>query len=168
MRVTPARELTVHNVNIRRARVDEADWVVTMIYRMIEEMARYGGETPAAIESVRAHLASPIAEQLAGADACYCIAESEQHERLGLAGAETATQSGCYEPRRQLHVGVVYVMPQARGQGIGGLLINAILAWGRERGFETCDLNVFANNPAKSLYQKLGFSVLQYKMTRTL
>lgn len=154
-------------IDIRPATVEEAPWVVAMIYRMMQEMARYGGHQPATSEIACAQLALPIAEQLASNDACYQIAETARHERLGVAGAEVITLGGAYAAKRLLHISVVYVLPPARGLGIATRLLTTLFEWGRMQGIEACDLNVLAGNPAKSLYEKFGFSVVQFKMTRT-
>jgi GNAT superfamily N-acetyltransferase len=155
-------------IDIRPAFVEEAPWVVAMIYRMMEEMARYGGHQPAAGEIVCAQLAPAIAEQLGSDDACYRIAETAQHERLGVVGAEIMKLGGAYAANRVMHIGVVYVLPPARSRGIATRLLKASLQWGQEQGIGVCDLNVLAGNPAKALYEKLGFSVVQFKMTRPL
>jgi GNAT superfamily N-acetyltransferase len=55
-----------------------------------------------------------------------------------------------------------------RRGGIGSVLLTRILDWGRAAGSEQCDLNVLTKNPAKSLYEKQGFSVLEVKMVRSL
>jgi ribosomal protein S18 acetylase RimI-like enzyme len=43
-----------------------------------------------------------------------------------------------------------------------------MLDCGRAAGIEQCDLNVLSQNPAKSLYEKHGFSVAEVKMVRSL
>jgi GNAT superfamily N-acetyltransferase len=47
-------------------------------------------------------------------------------------------------------------------------LLDRILDWGRAVGAEQCMLNVLANNPARSLYGKIGFSELELKLVRSL
>lgn len=156
------------NISIRHAHVDEAEWVVTSIYRMVQEMSQYGGHEPDAMDRARERLADPIADQLAGGHACYFVAESAARERLGLVGAEVTTLGGTFLPKPQLHIMVVYVVPQARGRGIAGRLLADALAWGRAQGCTACDLNVVAGHPAQSLYQKLGFAVSHLRMMRPL
>lgn len=155
-------------ISIRCARVDDADWVVETIYAMVTEMSRYGGQTPDTAEHARERLARPIAEQLVSSDACYLLAQSTAHERLGLVGAAVTTLGGTFVPRPQLHISAVYVTPQARGRGIAGRLLSALWDWGREKGCVACDLNVVAGNPARSLYEKLGFAVSHFRMLRPL
>jgi GNAT superfamily N-acetyltransferase len=75
---------------------------------------------------------------------------------------------GGFAPKKTLHISAIYVLPQFRRGGIGGRLIARILDWGRAAGSELCDLNVLSENPAKSLYETCGFSVLEVKMVRSL
>jgi GNAT superfamily N-acetyltransferase len=62
----------------------------------------------------------------------------------------------------------VYVLAQYRRGGVASALLRRILDWGRTVDAEQCTLNVLANNPAKSLYDKNGFSEFQLNLVRSL
>lgn len=49
------------------------------------------------------------------------------------------------------------VMLPRRGQGIGSLLFNALLARAREAGLATLSLSVESDNHARGLYERVGF-----------
>ena len=49
------------------------------------------------------------------------------------------------------------VMAEARGQGIGGALLDALLTLAREQGFRALSLTVERQNPARRLYERKGF-----------
>jgi GNAT superfamily N-acetyltransferase len=50
------------------------------------------------------------------------------------------------------------VVPEARGRGIGGALLDALLALAREQGFRALSLAVDRQNPAaRRLYERKGF-----------
>jgi GNAT superfamily N-acetyltransferase len=52
----------------------------------------------------------------------------------------------------------MWVAPQARGSGIGGRLVNAVIEWARARGHSSLLLDVAdANLPAVALYHSQGF-----------
>ncbi|MFI9310927.1 GNAT family N-acetyltransferase [Streptomyces triculaminicus] len=51
----------------------------------------------------------------------------------------------------------VYVVPDERGQGLGGELIQAVLAWARELGLER--VTVHSSDQAVSAYSRHGFTV---------
>ena len=49
------------------------------------------------------------------------------------------------------------VVAEARGQGVGGALLDALLALAREQGFRALSLAVDRQNPARRLYERKGF-----------
>lgn len=52
----------------------------------------------------------------------------------------------------------VIVQASMRGKGIGGALISELMKHAKERfGIEILHLEVYENNPAKRLYERLGF-----------
>jgi ribosomal-protein-alanine N-acetyltransferase len=54
----------------------------------------------------------------------------------------------------------IFVPPQARGQGIGRVLMNTVSAWARDLGAEEVRLEVRASNArALRLYERCGFIV---------
>jgi ribosomal protein S18 acetylase RimI-like enzyme len=158
----------IDNIAVRDARHDEASFIVQMIRHMVTDMVSHGGNAPATDDKAWEKIAAAIADELKGSNAKYLIAESPDSGPVGVAGAELITSGGAFAPKKTLHVSVLYVLPQFRRGGIGGRLMARILDWGRAAGNELCDLNVLSENPARSLYEKLGFSVLEVKMVRSL
>ena len=56
------------------------------------------------------------------------------------------------------HLFQVWVSPEARGQGIGRLLLTAVLAWAEAFGVRTVRLGVTSSHPAAvQLYRHAGF-----------
>jgi ribosomal protein S18 acetylase RimI-like enzyme len=51
------------------------------------------------------------------------------------------------------------VKPQARGRGVGGMLLDALIAEATRRGVGLC-LNVRHDNPARRLYERVGFRLV--------
>ncbi|WP_369266324.1 GNAT family N-acetyltransferase [Streptomyces harbinensis] len=52
----------------------------------------------------------------------------------------------------------LWVSPEARGEGVGGRLIEAVTAWARQSGSATLKLAVLpGNEPAIALYRRHGF-----------
>jgi ribosomal protein S18 acetylase RimI-like enzyme len=51
------------------------------------------------------------------------------------------------------------VKPQIRGQGVGGMLLDALIAEAARRGVGLC-LNVRHDNPARRLYERVGFRLV--------
>lgn len=156
------------SIRFRDARQDEAPLVVQMIRQMVSDMARYGGHAPTTDSTALENLTSAITDELKRNDAKYVLVEPTNGDPIGVAGAQLITLGGVFAPKRTLHISVVYVAPQFRRGGIGGALIARLLDWGRAAGGEECDLNVLSKNPAKSLYERHGFSVVEVKMVRSL
>ena len=51
----------------------------------------------------------------------------------------------------------IALAPDARGRGIGTVLLTALVDLAREQGFGRLSLSVFIVNPARTLYERLGF-----------
>lgn len=56
----------------------------------------------------------------------------------------------------------IFVAPEARGQGVGTALLEAIVAEGHRRGYSSVRLDVIDTNPrARALYERQGFKPLK-------
>jgi GNAT superfamily N-acetyltransferase len=53
----------------------------------------------------------------------------------------------------------IAVKPDVRGQGVGRMLVAALIAEARHRGLGLC-LNVRNTNPARRLYERMGFEAV--------
>lgn len=62
----------------------------------------------------------------------------------------------------------IYVLPDYRKQGIAERLCKAALQQLEEEGFKNVQLQVFSENPAKLLYEKLGFRDVSMLMGKHL
>jgi GNAT superfamily N-acetyltransferase len=166
-----ARTSTMERMNeivIRDAGHDDVTWIVQMIHQMVEHLTRYGGHARATDGAASQKMEAMVADALKGGSTRYLIAQSANGDPLGVAGAELITLGGAFAPKKTIHIHVVYVLPQFRRSGVASALLSQILDWGRTIGAEQCTLNVLANNPAKSLYDKSGFSAFELKLARPL
>jgi ribosomal protein S18 acetylase RimI-like enzyme len=158
----------MNEIVVREARHDEARFVMEMTRLMVLDMERYGGCSAATAESAWDKVGVAIAEELKEDKYKYLIAETANGDRIGLAAAKIVTLGGAFAPKTNIHLSVVYVRPHFRRAGVGRELILRALKWGYDMGGEYCDLNVLAENPAISLYKKLGFAETAIKMKRPL
>lgn len=65
------------------------------------------------------------------------------------------------------YLGFMYVRPAYRGQGVNGLVLDALVDWIRNRGIAEVRLEVYAENAAaKKAYEKAGFvpNLLEMRM----
>jgi GNAT superfamily N-acetyltransferase len=73
-----------------------------------------------------------------------------------------------FAPKKTLHISAVYVVPAHRRHGMARRLLEAALDWGRQAGCVEADLNTLVHNPARALYERLGFTAFELKMVRRL
>lgn len=65
------------------------------------------------------------------------------------------------EPER-LHIIDISLVPESRGQGIGGAMLRDLLDQARELGKQV-SIHVEKFNPARRLYERLGFELVEDK-----
>jgi GNAT superfamily N-acetyltransferase len=71
--------------------------------------------------------------------------------------------------RHHGYLAELYVMPQARGKGLGRALIEACEAWARARGHKLLTVGVLAKNPsAIRAYEGTGYAPYWTTMRRYL
>lgn len=61
-------------------------------------------------------------------------------------------------PKPTVYIQDVYVTPEYRGRGIGRTLLAQVAAYAQTRDAAFIELNVSADNPARSLYARSGFT----------
>ena|SRR5688572_25792764 len=64
------------------------------------------------------------------------------------------------ETAGDLHIIDISLLPDSRGQGLGGAILADILDLARDRG-DAVTIHVERNNPARSLYARLGFEPVE-------
>jgi putative acetyltransferase len=98
-----------------------------------------------------AHELAHLAEEYGPPAGAFLLAQ-EQGQNLGCVGLR-ALASGAGEIKR------LYTVPAARGRGVGRLLALAIVARGRELGYERLLLDTLPSmQQAQRLYITLGFA----------
>jgi len=85
------------------------------------------------------------------ADRARFVAESEG-EVIGTVGGGPSDVTGTAA------LTALWVAPAARGRGVGKALVNTVLAWAKDAGYEQLMLWVVeGNSAAESLYRRTGF-----------
>lgn len=136
---------------VRRGGSDDLEPALE-VWRAASE-ARRGGRpaSPGHGDRVRAHIENP--------DAFLFVAESGSAV-VGMAvGMQGLADDGAGLPIQDLcHVGAVFVRPDRWGGGVGGALVDAVLAEARSRGYNHAQLWTHADNTrALRLYEARGF-----------
>lgn len=79
---------------------------------------------------------------------------------LLMMGGQTDTE--LFLHRHWAELLALYVAPASRGAGLGGLLVDAGVAWARTHDYPRLQLYVTATNePGRSLYRAAGFHLAQ-------
>lgn len=104
------------------------------------------------------------------ADHLLEIAETIGREVLpiGMLEASILHPVPIFRPVPILHIHALYVLPAYRRRGAGTALIRAALAWGQRRHCLRAELSVLPHNPARRLYQDLGFSIFGLEMRKDM
>lgn len=81
------------------------------------------------------------------------------NEIVGSGYAQIRPGKDYNKHERFAYLGFMYVKPAFRGQGINGLVLDALVAWSKSQGIAEIRLEVYAENTgAKRAYEKAGFT----------
>jgi len=157
-------------VKIREAGPGDADRATEFLRSMLEEMVALGGHPLGDAGEVSDWLQVRFAAAMEEPDHLFLVAEPEESgaQPLGILEASVIRPHPVFEPRRILHIHALYVEPGHRGQGVARLLVDAALQWGRDHACVEASLSVLAGNPARHLYELLGFSPFEFELRRAL
>lgn len=158
------------DISIREATHKDSSILKDFLKLMVEEMASVGGYAVSKDQAVWTQIEHEIRDNISREDHVYLVVfPSDQPESsVGFAAAQVENVEPIFEPRRLLHVSALYVLRSYRGKGIGKLLLQALFDWGRGQGCAEAELNTLVGNPARSLYETMGFAEFEIKMKRTL
>lgn len=122
--------------------------------------------------------------KLAGIEIGYGMAEQEQasgamieHAMAHMTAAQFAHMATWFEhgryvlppvPEDAWYLQHLAVVAEARGKGVGERLLLNALDRSREAGYARVLLDLYAENPARRLYQRMGFDVIVETLVRPL
>lgn len=66
------------------------------------------------------------------------------------------------------HIEACYVEESSRKQGVMKQMLKKLLSWFKDSGAEMAELGVYSNNPARIVWEKLGFSEYHREMRKEL
>jgi GNAT superfamily N-acetyltransferase len=104
------------------------------------------------------------------ADHLLAIAETMNGDSspVGLIEASILQPAPVFRPVPTLCIHALYVLPHYRRRGIGTALLRAAIEWGQRHGCQLAQLSVLPHNPARRLYQELGFTVHGLEMRKVM
>ena len=100
----------------------------------------------------------------------YLIASdgSQAQTTIGIIAANIEPLGDVFLAKTRLHISAIYTIPSARRQGVARQLIQEVIKWGQQLNAEEVDLNVLVANPARRLYEQLGFQPHEISMVKKL
>jgi GNAT superfamily N-acetyltransferase len=108
-----------------------------------------------------------IAKLLASDESLVLVAEDED-QLVGTGLAILRTSLVYYQHDRHAYLGLMFVEPSHRGQGVIQQVMERLLSWARAEGISDFYLDVYAENePAVRAYEKFGFkgNLLEMKLS---
>ena len=95
---------------------------------------------------------------LIGSDQTMVLVAEVSGRLIGTGHASLRTSSDYLEHDRHAYLGLMFVEPEYRGQGVIQSIIEKLLEWGRGEGIVDFCLDVYAENEsAVRAYEKFGF-----------
>ena len=157
-------------INIRQGTAADAELIASLIMAMVDEMAQYGGHAVNHAPEVWSAMADQVKASCSRPEFIYLIAThgSPIQGIAGIAAASIEPLDDIFIAKTRLHLSTVYTVPAARRRGVARQLIEKILEWGRQMHVVEADLNVLAANPARRLYESLGFQPHEISMVEKL
>lgn len=152
-------------MKIQEASEKDVDVVVDLITAMLREMSSYSNYRLRGVDQVKSHLQGRFLDGCEKRHHVYLIAAVEDEGDLaGVVEGSLPSLDRIFCSELALHVHSLYVRPCYRRQGIGRALLEEVLEWGREQGCVGAELSVLARNPARQLYERMGFEVSELEM----
>jgi ribosomal protein S18 acetylase RimI-like enzyme len=139
-------------VEIRRADLEDVARVRELRLRALESDPDAFGET---LERARTRPEADYTDWIGSPENGMFVAADADGSLIGMAVGAPAPVD---DRPRPAALYAMWVAPEARGQGVGGALVDAVEGWARGMGYERIGLGVTSTNePAIRLYTRLGF-----------
>jgi len=114
----------------------------------------YSGGQKIDLEERKNEMLATMADSLSH---CYSLAVDGEHV-LGFSRSAIVENAA---GELQLRNRGLIVSQEARGSGIGRALLDDNLAWGKEEGVSMAYISTHSTNPAKRLYERAGYEVVE-------
>lgn len=153
---------------VRKVVPEEAAVITGFLRSMINAMAVVGVPTPVYDKKKWQDIQTNIESAISHNERLYLLAEYEKHEPVGFIEASIFSMPVVIEPRKVLHIHSLYVVDAERRKGIATELMKQMLMAGREKGCTEAELDTLVANPARGMFERLGFCVSEHSMKKPL
>lgn len=148
-------------MKIRDAKILELKEIMKLWIKFQEEHLKYGIDI---IIEARAKQAEQKIRRDFDKIKILVVVEKSKIIGFGIANVVNAKNKGF--KNNFGYISEVYVLPKYRGKGIGTKLINGLIKWLKPKKIKKIDIVVFIDNPAKKLYEKIGFKPIKQTMSK--
>ena len=155
---------TSTDISLHPLEPEHVDEALEHIRALLIEVEALGGRRVSHAPEGWAKLRGIMLRNLDDPD-CLMIFAQRGHQRLAYLEARVTTADMVFAPQRSVHISVVRVDADQRRQGIARQLVEHALDWGRSRSCSRASLHVVPQNPARHLYDDLGFETTDLTMT---
>lgn len=142
--------------NIRQATVDDLEKVTELNHKIFVNNSDYDDDLIVDFDQTpegKAHFKKAIEEQ----NGCFLILE-EDGQMVGYANGNPIDYFP-FRKSRYFEIHNIGVIPEMKGKGFGKMLLEAITAWAKEKGYQKIYLNCYAkNSEAIEFYKRNGYS----------
>jgi ribosomal protein S18 acetylase RimI-like enzyme len=171
----------VFNFQLRPATQYDFATIIRFVHAMLSEMYALGSRELSDHTEAWLDFESRILQSLDcdenGVHAYPCAADhrleiaetiSREVVPIGLIDASILHPAPIFRPVQTLHIHALYVLPAYRRRGVGTALLRAALKWGQQQHCRRAQLSVLPHNPARRLYQALGFTTFGLEMRKDM
>lgn len=157
-----------NKVAVRRATAGDLE----SVGRLVLEESRYHAQAPIFRPYLARDTAAQVREthrQALDDDGRGIFIARDGTRDVGIIWIGPGLGSPLFIPDRGAYIGDTAVVPEARGTGVGAALVDAALAWARERDYRGVTLHYAAANPlSRSFWNALGFVPVMWHLRRRL
>ena len=155
---------------VRKAAPQEAPVITAFLRKMVNAIAAVGAPVPVHDEKKWQDIQVNIKAAIEHDERIYLLAEQcgEEKKPVGFIVASIFSLPVVYEPKKILHVHSLYVVDSERRKGIATQMLKGMLAYGKEKKCTEAELDTLVANPARGLFENLGFAVSEHNMRKPL
>ena len=142
------------DIRIRPARVDDKEFIISLLPRLVEFGPPPWRDVVQMTATDTQVLSERLSTQVPGA--AIFIAEDENGTPLGFIHLRTVTDY--YTREAHGHIADIVVASEGEGRGVGRALMAKGEEWARGQGYRWLTLSVFVQNlHAREVYKRLGY-----------
>jgi GNAT superfamily N-acetyltransferase len=155
---------------IRKSKPSETADMIRYVRSMLDEVESMGGHQVIEGDDEWEKLTESFGERMLDNQYLYLFAETLENKSkiVGFLEACIVTIGGVFKEKKSLHIRSIFVSKGQRRKGLAKKLLERALEWGRKNNCVEADLNTLKTNPARSLYEDMGFEIFEYSMRRSL